>query len=348
MFDRDQFLSSGTLMMIKDHRLLIGTGQRTWMESPTNPSQPTFYFPDFFLNKQRPWFQHEHCFEFSVQEFYDLLNHTHSTLKSPEWLAPTPDQYQWGFKALQNMFQSKELQKGVPYVFEKSASLMDRKRLLNSISSLLRFALDRPILPYGFWSEEEGVLGASPELLFRLEPGQLTTMACAGTMGHHESLESFKKDPKELEEHRCVIQGITDSLTPFGEVQRGELQLLDLGKLVHLVTPIAMKLPKSPNYAALIEALHPTPALGTFPKQAGKQWLCDYEKRVPRKRYGAPVGVIHGDEGSFYVGIRNVQWNADGMALGAGGGVNAQSVLDREWNEIHRKLGAIKEVLSLV
>lgn len=346
MFDREEFLRTGTVMSLERGKLIIGWGERQWTASP-KLSTPHFYFPDFFLEDKKSWFLQDHTMILSYEEFLTQFSSAEKK-HSLKWCAPTSEHYQWGFQALQEKFQSGELQKGVPYVFEKSALHMDLNQLECSIVSLIRFAKQRPIFPYGFWDENRGILGASPELLFELQNDQLKTMACAGTMGHHESLESFKQDPKELEEHRAVVTGITESLKPFGDVHCGELELLDLGKLVHLVTPIEMTLTYSPDYDALIEALHPTPALGTFPKKAGQPWLTAYNKRVPRKRYGAPVGVVDTSGGRFYVGIRNVQWDEDGMALGAGGGVNRHSTLEREWAEIHRKLGAIKEVLSLV
>lgn len=305
-----------------------------------------FFFPDFFLYEKKTWFSHEHTATLSYEEFLRDLSSSLNRQPLP-WTAPSLDPYQWGFQALQQKFESGELQKGVPYVFETTDALMDLSQLEISLRNLIEFACKRPIFPYGFWDENSGILGASPELLFKIQSQKLQTMACAGTMGHHDSVESFMEDPKERQEHQAVVQGITEALRPFGDIKCGELEILDLGRLVHLITPIEMSFSHDPDFGALIEALHPTPALGTFPKKAGEPWLVAYNERVPRKRYGAPVGVAHQQEGRFYVGIRNVQWDANGMTLGAGGGVNDQSQLKREWNEIHRKLGAIKEVLSL-
>ncbi|NGX57355.1 MAG: Salicylate biosynthesis isochorismate synthase [Chlamydiae bacterium] len=342
-----QFLKLGTLMALENDQLLLGLGKRTWSDKIEDNSQPAFYFPDFFLDDAKPWFQHEQCLKISLssllQEFQELQKKT-----SLKWNSPSREIFEWGFHSLQEKLSNGELVKGVPYVFETSSEKMDQARLRESLLSLLRFATKHPIIPYGFWDETQGILGASPELLFRLKKSNLLqTMACAGTLGHHESVESFMNDPKERHEHECVVQGITESLAPFGQVNIGKIKVLDLGNLTHLVTPIDLTLSSYPDYGSLVEALHPTPALGTLPKKAGIPWLKDYEAKLHRKRYGAPVGVVKPDDAHFYVGIRNIQWDENGIAIGAGCGVNSQSEFDREWNEIKRKIRAIKEVLSI-
>jgi isochorismate synthase EntC len=42
-----------------------------------------------------------------------------------------------------------------------------------------------------------------------------------------------------------------------------------------------------------------------------------------------------------------VQWGKDQMQIAAGCGVVADSVCDKEWNEINLKLKAVKEMLAL-
>lgn len=343
-----QFLNSGTLMALEGGRFLLGLGLRSWFPSLPDNHHPSFYFPDFFLKDPNPWFQHEYCIQISLDELCHDFNQLEAEPASLKWAPPSREIFDWGFQSLQEKLAAGELVKGVPYVFETSFNFMDNQGLLRSLKSLLSFAKQRPIIPYGFWDESQGILGASPELLFRLKNGtRLQTMACAGTLGHQESIESFMNDPKERHEHDCVVKGISESLSPFGLIAVKELQILNLGNLTHLMTPIEQELDTSADYITLIRSLHPTPALGTLPKNAGESWLKEYDAKLSRKRYGAPVGVVMPEEAHFYVGIRNVQWDENGMVIGAGCGVNAQSDPHREWDEIQRKIRAIKEVLSL-
>jgi menaquinone-specific isochorismate synthase len=99
----------------------------------------------------------------------------------------------------------------------------------------------------------------------------------------------------------------------------------------------------------MIEKLHPTPALGAFPKKDGRTWLLDYENRgVPRMRLGAPFGAIS-SQGfcRTVVAIRNLQWKNSTLWIGAGCGIINQSLVDREWQEILGKIRSVKKLFGL-
>ena len=92
--------------------------------------------------------------------------------------------------------------------------------------------------------------------------------------------------------------------------------------------------------------MHPTPALGAFPRRPGMEWLKEYQQKIDRRRFGAPVGyAIEDAQAKCYVAIRNVQWTKNQMLLAAGCGIVATSQYDAEWAEIKLKLQAIKEML---
>lgn len=343
--DVASFLISGAFVPLSRKTLLVGWGSFVRSETPLATS---FYFPDFFLSEKKPWITFSDTSRVSPRDLLENLPDSSRSGLRPIWQGPDKAKYKKGFDSLQTLIASGELEKGVPYQFACSSANMNPSLLISSLTRLLRFAEEKPVNPYGFWSDSQGVLGASPELLFRVEGEKhLETMACAGTLGHQQDVDAFIQDPKELSEHGCVVNGIQESLSPYGKVRCGRLHPLDLGHLVHLATPIEVDLDHAPNLNELIRALHPTPALGTFPKQAGKNWLREIHGLVPRGRYGAPAGAVYPEGASFYVGIRNVQWETSGMRIGAGGGVNRLSNFEREWQEIKRKLTAVKEALSL-
>ena len=219
-----------------------------------------------------------------------------------------------------------------------------------SLKSSLKYIQQNQAYLYGFWDNNEGVLGATPEILFTYgEEGELVTMACAGTRKKGEDIAAFFSDLKELNEHHLVVKGITESLSPFGTVSVGKLQLVELPQLVHLVTPINVELHEKLLFQEAVNALHPTPALGAFPKNKGKAWLEDYQQKIPRLRFGAPAGYWFSDGKSSkcYVSIRNVQWKGNQMQIAAGCGVVADSICDKEWDEVNVKLNAVQEMLAL-
>lgn len=348
------FIHSGTLMSSSKGRILLGWGKRHWMATPSVKTEsPFFYFPDFFLKENLPWFQQEHCVEIEIELLIEKLAPLLTKSSSVyQWSNPYRLLFKETFRELQEKFFHNEIAKAVPFIFESAEQGMTANQLVRSLLQVLKYALDHPAYLYGFWDGSQGILGATPELLFQFTKGDkpyLETVACAATSATQGDRLSLMNDPKELHEHQLVVQGITESLSPLGETHIGELKLLKLPRLTHLLTPISVKLNHTPNFEAVVRALHPTPALGAFPRKEGMEWLFAYQKKIDRQRFGAPVGYIHEEaqHSCCYVAIRNAQWNVKKILLGAGCGIVSQSQLDNEWSEINLKIQAIKEMLAL-
>ena len=71
----------------------------------------------------------------------------------------------------------------------------------------------------------------------------------------------------------------------------------------------------------LLEALHPTPALGGFPRQAALAWLHENEG-LNRGWYASPVGWVDArGEGEFVVAIRSALVDGPQARLFAGCGI---------------------------
>lgn len=349
------WLASGTIVASAPGKLLIGWGERRWYNTPTKiSSEIAFYFPDFFLREDMPWFEHDKVEEVALDELLDQLSEETTknsiTSRIADWQSPYHFLFKSTFEDLQCKFAAKEIDKAVPFVFESSPTRMTSHRLIHSLRNLLEYAKRNPVYAYGFWDQEQGILGVTPELLFRFdESNRLETMACAGTRSLRDDMSELLKDPKELHEHSLVVQGIRESLSQFGEISIGERELLRLPNVAHLATQISVKLKQLPDFEIIVRALHPTPALGAFPRKQGMQWLESYQQKIDRKRFGAPVGYVQAKrhQASCYVAIRNAQWDKNSIQIGAGCGVVPASECDREWAEINLKLQAIKELLSL-
>lgn len=350
----NDFLNSwtncGTIFSKDRHILILGWGKRTRQEK-VHAHLPSFYFPDFFLKDISPWFTHEFYTEISISQLRDFLAEIPvNNSQKIEWNNPHQTLFNTAFAELQKKFKNNELNKAVPFATESAESNMHTSRLVNSLKAILEYAQNNSVYVYGFWDENEGMLGATPEKLFSCnDQGLLETMACAGTKKMGEDENSLLSDPKELHEHDLVVQGIRQSLTTYGKVTAGPLQLLKLPHLMHLVTPLSMQLQNQLPFQELVNALHPTPALGAYPKDAGMKWLLDYQQHIDRSRFGAPAGYFLPEtmQSNCYVAIRNVQWKDAQMHVSAGCGVVAKSQCDREWNEINLKLNAIKKMLDL-
>lgn len=323
----------------------LGRGKRVWRSEPVFPS---FYFPNFFLQAKKPWFTHEYMEEVNIKVLQDFLK-TYPVDSIPKifWNEPKKPIFEKAFYSLQAQFNAGVLQKGVPYIFKTTPQSPSQSQLVNFLRNILNYASRHPVFAYGFWDETKGMVGATPELLFELKNRTFKTMACAGTCPLANS-STLAQDDKMIKEHHFVLDGIHTSLRDYGEITRGSLEILPLSTLCHLVTKIKLEIKEEVPLKNLIAALHPTPALGTFPKKEGMEWLTKFGKKHPRGRFGAPVGFFSESNKAFcYVAIRNVQWSRRGMKIGAGCGIIQDSDLESEWKEIQLKLKSIRNILNI-
>jgi menaquinone-specific isochorismate synthase len=350
----EKFLQEGTLISIERDTLLVGWGERHWKEYP-EPDVPSFYFPDFFLENPKAWFTHAETCVISLSDFMKQFE-IKTSIQTIRWQLPKWDAYDEEYHSLKKSFQNRVLAKAVLYVFEHAQISFDTSTLLHWLKHAINFLSAQEAHVYGFWSQSQGMLGVTPELLFKVIENPafcVETLACAGTSHAGNRGCDILNDPKERYEHDLVIQGITQALNAFGTVQEGQSTLQAFGSLSHIVTPLKVYLTAKPSFTSLVEALHPTPALGAYPKENGKIWLKEYEQKMPRGRYGAPVGYHLPKEGKngCLVAIRNVQWDSKSnktvLSLGAGSGIVSGSQLANEREEVKRKIEAIKKILGL-
>ncbi len=327
------WLQSGAILGVSNGRVLLGAGklQRSSRPDFAAETPASFYAPDFFLTHQTPWLNFETTFEVSTLELLQYLTELNptSSVEPLTWPAPPKDRFERAFDHLQNEIRQGILEKGVPFTFERAQASMSPARLLASLKAMLTYALERPVMPYGFWQDGEGILGCTPELLFRRDGKAIRTMAMAGTRRHDEQGRlPLLEDPKERREHQLVIDSIASELRGFGKVSIGATEVAVLPQLSHLKTLIELS-PENQevSFDELIRALHPTPALGAFPRDAGWKWLhlLEDQNDLPRNRYGAPFGTAWKDEngqdqGLAVVTLRKVYWQNDRIIFCAGSG----------------------------
>ncbi|CRX38135.1 chorismate-binding protein [Estrella lausannensis] len=340
MLDKEGFGKCASLIECDDG-FLIGTGKRQWRGEP-NPFKPAFFFPPFFLNCEDPFCVHQETFFLDKCAFQAFLNSAqHREEERFVWSRPEKEPYQLQFNLLRKQIESGQLQKGVPYSRRQSIGTIDSGRIF----SILRSAFEKRGrgLLYGFWNADDGMLGVTPEKLFVRKDGTIYVDAVAGT----RPTPDFKE--KESVEHTLVTQGIKEALTPYGEVAVGQTCPIPYGKLLHLYTPIEVKARAEAPFKELVEKLHPTPALGTYPQKEGAAWLMEADRLIPRRRFGAPAGCIIPERGEArcLVAIRSIQWNDGNIEMFAGGGVTDESEVEKEWDEIQSKFQSIEQMLSV-
>jgi menaquinone-specific isochorismate synthase len=201
---------------------------------------------------------------------------------------------------------------------------------------------------------EAAFFGATPERLATLRGRTVETDALAGSVGRGESpaedaeLEaSIENSEKMAHEHELVVETIRDQLGPLsGAVRVEERRVRKLATIQHLWTPIEADLRDDDHVLSIVEALHPTPAVGGLPPEMALRTIRETET-FDRGWYAAPVGWFDADgDGTFAVGIRSAVATQQSATLFAGNGIVADSDPDEEYEEVQLKYRPILDELE--
>lgn len=199
-----------------------------------------------------------------------------------------------------------------------------------------------------------GFFGATPERLVDLRGRTVETGALAGTTGRGETpeedewlAEELLSDGKNVHEHELVSKAVREQLEPYAaSVRAGSRSIRRLATVQHIETPITTELASDEHVLTLVEALHPTPAVGGLPPDEALRTIRDTEP-FDRGWYAAPVGWFDATgHGSFAVAIRSAIAREDIVTLFAGVGVVSDSDPDREWDELQLKYRPILDELE--
>ena len=201
---------------------------------------------------------------------------------------------------------------------------------------------------------EAGFLGAPPERLVALTGDTVETEALAGSVARGETpqadeeLASHLRDSEKIQrEHRVVVDTICDQLAPLATaITVDEQTIRTLANIQHLQTPIRARMADGVHVLDVVEALHPTPAVGGLPPDAAFETIHEAET-FDRGWYAAPVGWFDAaGDGEFAVGIRSAVAAGDRATLFAGNGIVAESDPDEEWDEVELKYRPMLDTLE--
>ncbi len=196
--------------------------------------------------------------------------------------------------------------------------------------------------------------GASPELLVRRSGDRAFSQPMAGSVARgatdteDERLAHQLEDSvKDAVEHRIVSEFVVGALRPFARSVAAEPpEVVRFTNIQHLATSVTAELIHPPaDVLQLAAALHPTPAVGGWPREAANA-LIDELEGMERGWYAGAVGWIDGrGDGEFAVALRcGLLWE-DGARLYAGVGVMPDSDPARELDETELKFKALLTAL---
>lgn len=325
-------------------RYLCGLGPFESSETAPADGRSVFYRNNFDLSEPEPWKIPARVFE-TADPGVLLAGNGSTPLPEIAWSGLGDSDVRSIFDEILRDIASGPLKKSVPVLTERG--ILHRGEPAALVKAIV--AAPETLWGYGYREGGKGMVGATPEQLFTVRDGVLRTMALAGTAPRHE-VDDFPTDPKEIREHELVADYLENLLAPFGEVERTPRTVLDLGSMVHFLTRLEVRLTAPEvDLNELVETMHPTPALGAFPRGDGAlRQLAEYRRRldVPVE-FGAPFGALH--EGFFQMlaAIRNLSWNGRDVCLPSGVGLVEGSRFDREWRELGLKRNSVKSLLGV-
>jgi menaquinone-specific isochorismate synthase len=315
-----------------------------------------FFAPDFILSARSPWWFDaggQALRTWTRAEWAERFSAVPRITVDPAWCGPDERRFASGFRSLRGQLDAGTLRKGVP-VTSTVAALSDCEADNLFLALLARVPLLPPgMLAYGFYfppgsagqQGPEFMIGATPEVLFELDGCRsLTTAAVAGTRPAADLPANLESDPKERDEHQAVVDDLLAQLAAWGETTASITTVRPFGQLAHLVADIRLDARHPLDFETVARRLHPTPALGVYPRgAAGDAWLAAIDPRGERRRFGAPFGLrLPSGGGLCVVAIRSLQYAAGRLEIWAGCGVVSLSRYDDEWKEVLQKIQAVR------
>jgi anthranilate synthase component 1 len=215
--------------------------------------------------------------------------------------------------------------------------------------------------PYMFYYDmgDHHVVGASPEILVRLENGTVTARPIAGTRPRGKTREQdlalaveLLADPKERAEH---VQLMDLGRNDVGRVaQTGSVKVTDnmmierYSHVMHIVSNVEGKLKAGMDAIDVIKATFPAGTVSGAPKVRAMEIIDELE---PSKRgiYAGAVGYLgfNGDM-DVAIAIRTGVIKNNMLYVQAGAGIVADSVPQSEWDETQNKAKAVLRAAELV
>ncbi|WP_459193974.1 isochorismate synthase [Halosimplex sp. J119] len=196
--------------------------------------------------------------------------------------------------------------------------------------------------------------GATPERLVSRDGRTVTTEALAGSTGRGDTPEEdewlareLQESAKDSHEHELVVEAIKSQLDPFAtSISTGDRTVRRLATVQHLQTPITAELAEDDHVLSLVEALHPTPAVGGLPPDEALETITATET-FERGWYASPVGWFDAEgDGTFAVALRSAVATGRQATLFAGNGIVGDSDPDREWDEVQLKYRPVLDALE--
>lgn len=208
--------------------------------------------------------------------------------------------------------------------------------------------------PYMFYLnlKDFHIIGASPEILVRLEDNEITVRPLAGTRprgaNHQEDLQLGKDllaDPKELAEHLMLIDLGRNDIGKVAET--GTVKLTDkmaiehYSHVMHIVSNVTGIRKDGHSTIDVLKATFPAGTVSGAPKIRAMEIINETEP-IKRGIYAGAVGYLawNGNMDTA-IAIRTAIVKDNTLHIQVGAGIVADSIAEKEWQETMNKGRAI-------
>jgi anthranilate synthase component 1 len=210
--------------------------------------------------------------------------------------------------------------------------------------------------PYLFYFDYGGyrIFGSSPEAHLVVRNGKATISPIAGTLRRsgddekdRELAGTLSNDPKENAEHVMLVDLARNDLSRHSNHVTVETfrEIQFYSHLLHMVSSVTGELEGEPQLFRLLGDTFPAGTLSGAPKIRAMELIRQYEK-TDRGYYGGCIGQIGLDKSlNQAIMIRSFLSINNTLVFQAGAGIVADSVEEKELQEVNNKLGALREAI---
>jgi len=289
-------------------------------------------------------------------------------LENPLGNAETRDAAAAGTNQISSNFSRKDFESGVQkikeYIAAGEAIQVVLSQRLSKQTNVSPFDLYRSLRtvnpsPYMFFLDLKDfkIIGASPEVLVRVEDGMVMTRPLAGTRPRGKTQEEdllleqeLKTDEKERAEHIMLVDLARNDIGRVSEA--GSVTVSDLmdverySHVMHLVTHVQGKLKSDLTCFDALRACFPAGTVSGAPKIRAMEIISEFE---PEKRgpYAGAAGYFSSSGNmDMAISIRTMVMKENTVYVQSGCGIVHDSIPEKEYEETLNKARALIKAID--
>jgi anthranilate synthase component 1 len=206
--------------------------------------------------------------------------------------------------------------------------------------------------------DKKKIIGASPELLFSVRDGEMTSGPLAGTTRRGKNAKEDQQlvrellnNPKERAEHNMIVDMHRNDMgrvAKFGTVKiRNLMTIKRFSHVQHISSEVTGLMSPTEDMFSGLASNFPMPTVCGTPRVETVK-IIDANEATARGPYGGGVGHFgfNGDC-TFALALRSFFVSGNYGYTQTSSGIVADSVAEKEYEEVRNKLAAMRKVLAI-